>query len=152
MGLKALNRLITGAPDYETGSWTPTLGVMSGTDGSHTYSTQVGRYIKIGNLVWAEAHINISALDGTMNGAAAIKGLPFVKSGVSALNGMCVVGSHGGVNYDAGYTVVMGRMGNNDDKVEIVEMGDNSSTGSIAHTQLSNPHFMAIAVYSTGLS
>src|SRR3990167_9206698 len=40
--------------DYEEGSWTPAVG------GDATYTTQTGRYIKVGKKVWAAATITIN--------------------------------------------------------------------------------------------
>lgn len=61
--------------DYEEGSWTPAL---SSDWTSVTYSTQRGRYIKIGNLVYLYYTLSISA--ATSPGSAyafAIHGIPF---------------------------------------------------------------------------
>ena len=56
--------------DYETGTWTPTLG-----GGTTTYITQAGVYTKVGDLVSLgfEIHIN---LIGTGN-TSTMEGLPF---------------------------------------------------------------------------
>ena len=44
--------------DYEEGTWTPTLSFGSG---SVTYTTQTGRYTKIGKLVTVQAYLEINA-------------------------------------------------------------------------------------------
>ena len=44
--------------DYEEGTWTPTLSFGSG---SVTYTTQTGRYTKIGKLVTVQAYVKINA-------------------------------------------------------------------------------------------
>lgn len=152
MGLKAVSRTIAGAVDYETGSWTPTLGVMSGTDGSHTYSTQVGRYIKIGNLVWVQGHIKVSSLDGAMSGATAINGLPYAPSNVPVLNGPISMVHAAGVDFDVGYTKLNGRLNANLTKIEIIEEGDNLAANSVMPSQLSNPHLLVIGTYSADLT
>lgn len=60
--------------DYEEGSFTPTIeGTTS--SGVGTYSTQSGRYIKIGRLIQVEILLNWSAHTGT--GSLRIAGLPF---------------------------------------------------------------------------
>lgn len=59
-----------------SGNWTPTISGTS-TAGSHTYSVQVGRYIKIGTLVIASFNVAINTKDGAMAGNAQISGLPF---------------------------------------------------------------------------
>jgi hypothetical protein len=55
--------------DYEEGTWTPSVG------GNATYSNQVGRYTKIGNLVYIQGQIEISSLGTGSN--STLFGLPF---------------------------------------------------------------------------
>ena len=64
--------------DYEEGTWTPSIG------GNATYTNQVGRYIKIGNMVWVNFAIGINA-QGTGSTTSGISGLPFV-SGLASQN------------------------------------------------------------------
>lgn len=61
--------------DYEEGTWTPVIGGAGGTSGQ-TYTTQEGRYIKIGSMVWVAFYALLSA-KGTITGNAQIQGLPF---------------------------------------------------------------------------
>jgi hypothetical protein len=70
--------------DYEEGSWTPVLGGAGGTSGQ-TYTVQIGRYVKVGKLVWATASMTFSA-KGTITGNCQIQGLPFTVDNVSTLN------------------------------------------------------------------
>lgn len=65
--------------DYEEGSWTGTIQDDTRSDGeSQTYSTQYGRYQKIGQRVNVAGRIVLSSL-GTLTGgqAAVVAGLPF---------------------------------------------------------------------------
>ena len=64
--------------DYEEGTWTPSIG------GTATYSNQVGRYIKIGNQVFAHFAIGITT-QGTGSTISQISGLPFA-SGIASQN------------------------------------------------------------------
>lgn len=57
-----------------TTTWTPTL-LGASVAGSTTYTTQYGKYVRIGNLVFIEGTIVITAATGTGN--ATIGGLPF---------------------------------------------------------------------------
>ena len=59
--------------DYEEGTWTPAYSTASGSVG--TYSSQIGRYTKIGNIVYC--FFRIQAADGDADGATTITGLPF---------------------------------------------------------------------------
>jgi hypothetical protein len=68
--------------DYEEGTWTPVLGGTGGTSGQ-TYSTQVGRYTKIGRQVICNFEVTLTAV-GTVSTYASIKGLPFNATGTSS--------------------------------------------------------------------
>lgn len=71
---QAFQPLAPAGISYATGTWTPTV---HGTSGSgQTYSTQIGRYIKIGAQVYVSADVVLSNL-GTIAGAISIGGLPF---------------------------------------------------------------------------
>lgn len=70
--------------DYEEGSWTPVIGGSGGTSGQ-SYTTQVGRYIKIGKCVVASFKATLSA-KGTITTTVQIQGLPFTVDNVSNLN------------------------------------------------------------------
>ena len=69
--------------DYEEGTWTPAYTNI----GTGTYSIQVGYYVKIGNLVNVQCHLDIAS-KGTASGNLAISGFPFVAKNVSALYGI----------------------------------------------------------------
>ena len=60
--------------DYEEGNWTPSIG------GTATYLYQVGRYTKIGRMVYVSALVHIT-LVGT-GSTTVISGLPFALSNV----------------------------------------------------------------------
>ncbi len=60
--------------DYEVGTFTPTLDDSSATFG---YGSQVGNYIKIGDLVHVELYIQLSSSSGTTANKVHIGGLPF---------------------------------------------------------------------------
>ena len=69
--------------DYEEGTFTPTFYYVSGTSGV-SYSTQEGRYTKIGRLVSIQIKMSVSNI-GSGNNNMRVGGLPFapVGSGVS---------------------------------------------------------------------
>lgn len=71
--------------DYEEGSWTPVLGGSGGTSGQ-TYTTQVGRYIKVGKLVTCFCQVTFSA-KGTITGSLQIQGLPFTSENTAGAYG-----------------------------------------------------------------
>jgi len=61
--------------DYEEGSWTPTFTSTS-TQPTVTYTSQIGNYTKIGNLVYVSCLISVSAASGG-TGSLFVNGLPF---------------------------------------------------------------------------
>lgn len=71
--------------DYEEGTWTPSL------TGTANYTTQSGKYTKIGNFVWAAFRLKINAI-GTSSGEVSVQGLPFAGTGLP-------INSSGGVSY-----------------------------------------------------
>jgi len=60
--------------DYEEGTFTPTI-IGTATAGTATYTGQVGKYTKVGNLVTCSIYLNYSGGNGTGN--MRIAGLPF---------------------------------------------------------------------------
>jgi len=57
--------------DYEEGSWTPALNNA----GSPSYSTQYGRYTKVGRIVYCSVALRATSVSGTSN--IELTGLPF---------------------------------------------------------------------------
>jgi hypothetical protein len=74
----------TTATQQSQGAWTPTL-TFSTSQGSQTYTTQIGNYIKTGNLVVANFDIIISTNSGTGN--VNISGLPFTSANQTGYQG-----------------------------------------------------------------
>lgn len=60
--------------DYEEGTWTPTIGADSGSGA--TYSSQIGKYVKIGDLVACECYLKLTS-KGTLSGSVYLSSLPF---------------------------------------------------------------------------
>jgi hypothetical protein len=63
--------------DYEEGSWTPYISGSS-TTGTGTYSTQIGRYVKIGKQVSCWGRLDSSSTP-TGTGTLQVSGFPFTK-------------------------------------------------------------------------
>ena len=76
--------------DYEEGSYSPIIGGDGGTSGQ-SYTTQVGRYTKIGNLVHVQGIVTLSA-KGTITGNAMLGALPFTTQNTTSLNGAIHIG------------------------------------------------------------
>jgi hypothetical protein len=69
------NAIASVLDDYEEGTWTPTFGA-DGSNPTMTYSAQVGRYTKIGNLVTAYCQMITASRSGG-SGALTVDGLPY---------------------------------------------------------------------------
>jgi len=69
--------------DYEEGTWTPTYTSLGGTLTGVTYTTQIGRYTKIGNVVFLSAAITLSNKGSGGTGAIRISNLPFTVANIS---------------------------------------------------------------------
>ena len=68
--------------DYEEGTWTPTVSIGTTDTNSFTggsYTTQNGRYTKVGNMVTLWFNIGLSN-KGSQSGTVFMKGLPFTNN------------------------------------------------------------------------
>lgn len=75
-------RFILMGPIYAEGSWTPAVG------GSAAYTTQIGRYTKIGRTVHVTCVLTINTI-GT-GSTSVISGLPFTSANISADQALAV--------------------------------------------------------------
>jgi len=73
--------------DYREGTFTPVVAGMT-TAGTNSYSTQVGNYTKIGNKVFFQLSVVMTAKDAAMSGGVKITGLPFTSNSTPSLYSM----------------------------------------------------------------
>lgn len=85
--------------DYEEGNWTPVIGGSGGTSGQ-TYTTQTGRYVKVGQIVHCAFEVTLSA-KGTITTDVQIQGLPFTSTATYT------AGSIGWINTVTGFVNVI---------------------------------------------
>jgi hypothetical protein len=72
--------------DYEEGTWTPTLISIGGTNPTGvTFSVQLGRYTKIGNMVFISGAVTLSNKGTGGTGGLGISGLPFATANIANL-------------------------------------------------------------------
>lgn len=129
--------------DYEEGTWTPTIRGDS-TPGTQTYSTQSGRYTKIGRLVHVEFRVTMTAKDGTTAGSIFINGIPF---SIGATIGGGAVSDYSNVDLAAGQSQLM--LVSNGGALYLKQGGDNSSSAFIAAAAIANTTEIAgSAMYS----
>ena len=80
------------------GLFTPIL-IGSVTAGTQTYSTQVGNYSRIGNIVTFDIELELSAKDGATSGDLRVSGLPFTTASKTAVS----------LSFTEGWTIAAGR-------------------------------------------
>tara|TARA_Y100000401_G_C8140415_1_gene134602 strand:- start:46 stop:495 length:450 start_codon:yes stop_codon:yes gene_type:complete len=130
-GTAAVNEL----NDYEEGSWTVTMQVDN-YNFNGSYTSQTGKYTKIGNMVTCTAYLQLSN-KGNDNGTVSVGGLPFtsVSTGNGSRGSGCV-GYYQGVNSSVDQPMCV-----------LIEQGDtkitmrhsqSSGSGSLAASDIQN--------------
>ena len=140
-GIPRITSGATTALPYSVGTWTPTLGVLSGTDGTHTYSTQSGLYLRIGDLVYVSAVVILTAKDVSMSGSLAIKTLPFTAmsgSGGPGNQSILNIAQAGAINLSAGYSMITARASPNSTLILIEENGDDVAPQALTAAAIGN--------------
>lgn len=127
------------------GSWTPVLQ-GSTTPGTQTYSTQIGRYIRYGNVVTVIARITMSAKDAATAGDIRVGGLPFTIRNVAGSAPCANIGLLSNINLAAGQSQfgIIGII--NSIQASLVSMGDNVATTTIVAADISNTSDVAMTM------
>lgn len=129
--------------DYEEGSWTPVIQGGT-TPGTQTYSIQVGRYVRIGNMVWVSGGLFMTAKDAATAGTFQIGGFPFASSNIVNMQLPFVV-RMGSVDFSAGYTVVALTMLINSTVANAAEWGDNVATQALTAAAITATTFVSFS-------
>ena len=114
---------------YDEGSWTPVLAGAS-TPGTNTYSSQVGRYIRIGNIVTVWCDLVLATKDAAMAGSLRITGLPFTASNISGYNAINGINYFDNVTFTANYTNLASVIASNTNIVQIFQSASGASGGA----------------------
>lgn len=139
---------------YEEGSWTPTIA-GSVTAGTQTYDIQLGRYIRIGNLVFAWFRARMSAKDAATSGNLQIAGLPFTTTNIGTLGWgySCPLFNYSSIDLDAGggYTQLIVNVAQNAAFGTLVAVGDNVAAIALTEAGLhANSDIGGTFIYRTG--
>lgn len=113
--------------DYEEGNWTPTI-TRNSSDPTIGYGAQVGRYVKIGRLVYASCHLAWSSNTGGSGASWFISGLPFTNSGASANYAQGTIIDFAGITFAASTTQFGGYVNTGETRFLLVSGGSNTST------------------------
>ena len=114
--------------DYEEGTWTPALFGTS-SDPTITYSNRLGRYIKIGKMVYAFYFI---AWTGKSGGSGEMRmTLPITSDGTAANYPSGQYTDFNGITWSASYTMLQGEIHPNTSLIYFVISGSGTSTTSL---------------------
>lgn len=102
--LRSIDKRLSGLESQErpvtaSGTWTPSFAGTGG-GGSMTYAKQLGRYVRVGDLVYIWCDMTLASLSSAPSGNLIVSGLPFT----SANNGLYTALT---VSYYAGISVTV---------------------------------------------
>ena len=91
---------------YEEGTWTPSLSPGGGTFTTLTYTTQRGKYIRVGSQVWVGFEITVNAFTiGSGASYVVLNGLPFDRGAAEDQYGSGTVTQYSGWTNNAPVTL-----------------------------------------------
>jgi hypothetical protein len=136
--------------DYEEGTWTPVWTPSSGSFTSLSYNVQLGKYVKVGNLVTVWMHTTITSVNTSgASGSLRLTGLPYTTgSGTVGDGGSFNVNYYSGMN-NMGDRILSGYTAYNNSFIVITKVGGAGASG-VPPTDLGNGHCYGCAVYNIG--
>lgn len=111
---------------YEEGTFTPTIAGAT-TAGVQTYVVQTGFYTRIGNRVYFNLRVVLSAKDAATSGSLIINGLPFTSSATASNFSPVAVSNVGLITLTALYTQVSSQVENNSAFMYLGQIGSGQS-------------------------
>jgi hypothetical protein len=124
--------------DYEEGTWTPTIEGDSSSPTLTGYSTQVGRYTKVGRLVTIHCGLQPSATITPGTGNLRFGGLPFTSANISDVVGTGVASSNGNFSWGSGRTQLNFSVGVNTTKVFVWAMQNGTVESGVPVNNFNN--------------
>ena len=135
--------------DYETGTWTPTI---TGGYTSISYADQKGRYLKVGDLVYAQFRVGFTGTSQGGSYSVGVGPLPFTPSnwtGEQPAGGMLM---HSSLDALTGGLAYWPYLTGGDASSFSFNKSDGSGTARAASDVTSNKYIQGQLIYSTGLS
>jgi len=130
-------------------TWTPVLRGSS-TAGTQSYTTQVGRYIRIGPFVIAWFVLVMSLKDAATAGSMQIGGLPLASINVSGLTFSSVISDHAVIDLTANYTQLGIGVDTNASTATLLQSGDNQAVSTVQAAAISNTSAVSgVLIYLT---
>ena len=124
------------ASGVDATAYSPVLS-GTGTAGTFTYDVQVGRYCRIGPLVFYSFFVNVSAASVAPTGNMQVS-LPVASANISNLYGASAI-EISGVNLTAGYSYLIARIAPNTSVISLQEVGDNVSASQYPAASVAYP-------------
>lgn len=128
------------------GAWTPTF---QGTTiaGVFTYGANTGKYWRVGNIVFAVAQLNITAIGTPPTGNMVIGGLPFSSASTYYYGGV-TLGIIDNFNYTAAALALTGRIVPTEAIIRLYEVFDNAGNAAAPAANFTNVNCnMALAAF-----
>jgi hypothetical protein len=124
--------------DYEEGTWTPTIEGDISNPTLTGYSTQVGRYTKIGRLV--TIHCALQPLGTSVAGTGNLRfgGLPFTSANIADVVGNGVASSNGNFDWGSGKTQLVLNVGINTTKITVYAMQNATTEAGVPVNNFNN--------------
>ena len=132
-GTGAANKL----DDYEEGTFTPTIW-----NGTVSYTTQRGRYTKIGRVVHIHCFIHIASISGS-NSTNIVTGLPFTSK--NDINYTALASKTNGFDYGGASTMITFQVVPNSTNISAVGSGNNQNFRDVNSNGLSANDWIAFS-------
>jgi len=113
--------------DYEEGTWTPTIEGDGSNPTLTGYSTQVGRYTKIGRVVTIHGALQPTGTSVAGTGNLRFGGLPFTSANIGDIIGNGVANSNGNFSWGSGKTQLVFSVSVNTTKISVWAMQNGSN-------------------------
>lgn len=121
---------------FSAGSFTPAFTFVTPGNLSVSYTTQSGRYIRIGPLVWCYLELNFTPTHTTASGAARATGLPFAcGSGFASATGTFDIVTSPSPSWPTGTTMVTCRAITNTTEMDFLATGSGATRANLTTSQ-----------------
>ena len=124
--------------DYEEGTWTPTIEGEGSNPTLTGYSTQVGRYTKIGRVVTIHCALQPAGTSVAGTGNLRFGGLPFTSANIVDVIGNGVANSNGNFSWGSGKTQLVFSVGVNTTKISVWAMQNGTTEAGIPVNNFNN--------------
>jgi hypothetical protein len=129
---------------YEEGNFTPTIAGAT-TAGVQTYVVQTGFYTRMGNRVYFNLRIVLSAKDAATSGNLIINGLPFTSSATVSNFSPVAVSNVGLITLTPLYTQVLSQIENNSAFMYLGQIGSGQSFSYLQAAAFTDTTRIAVA-------